>query len=74
MGAPRDPQELAEGIAALLDDIAAAAGEPARAAAEELVRRLMQFYGSGLAQIMETVGAAGASVQHIIAARKDLRP
>ena len=59
MSAPKDPQELAEGIDALLDDIAAAAGEPARAAAEELVRRLMQFYGAGLEQIMETVGAAG---------------
>jgi hypothetical protein len=57
--APRDPQELAAGIDALLDDIAASAVEPARAAAEELVRRLMQFYGAGLAQIMETVGAAG---------------
>jgi Fe-S cluster biogenesis protein NfuA len=56
---PKDPQELAEGIDALLDDIAAAAGDPARAAAEELVRRLMQFYGAGLEQIMETVGAAG---------------
>jgi Fe-S cluster biogenesis protein NfuA len=59
VGAPRDPQELAEGIDALLDDIGASAGESARAAAEELVRRLMQFYGTGLAQIMETLGAAG---------------
>jgi hypothetical protein len=58
---PRDPQELAAGIEALLDDIAARAGEPARAAAEELVRRLMQFYGAGLGQIMETVGVAGGS-------------
>ena len=48
-------------IDALLDDIAAPAGEPARAAAEELVRRLMQFYGAGLEQIMETLGAAGGA-------------
>ena len=32
MSAPRDPQELAAAIEALLDDIAAHAGEPARAA------------------------------------------
>ena len=59
MSAPRDPQELAAGIDALLDDIAAHAGEPARAAAEELVRRLMQFYGAGLEQLMATLDAAG---------------
>jgi Fe-S cluster biogenesis protein NfuA len=67
--AAEDPQQLAEGIDAILDDIAAAAGEPARAAAEELVRRLMQFYGTGLGQIMETVGAAGgADLQRRVAA------
>jgi hypothetical protein len=54
-----DPAELAADIDALLDEIAARAGAPARAAAEELVRRLMQFYGAGLAQVMETLGAAG---------------
>ena len=63
-----DPSELAAAIEALLDDIAAA-GEPARAAGEELVRRLMQFYGAGLAQIMETVDAAGgADLQRRVAA------
>jgi len=56
-----DPAELAAGIDALLDDLAARAGAPARAAAEELVRRLMQFYGAGLEQIMATLEAAGGS-------------
>jgi hypothetical protein len=66
---PRDPQELAAGIDALLDDIAAHAGEPARAAAEELVRRLMQFYGAGLEQLMATLDAAGgADLQRRVAA------
>ena len=59
MSAPRDPQELAAAIEALLDDIAASAGERGRGAAEELVRRLMQFYGAGLAQLMATLDAAG---------------
>jgi hypothetical protein len=59
VSAQRDPEELAAGIDALLDDIEVHVGEPARAAAEELVRRLMGFYGAGLEQIMETVGAAG---------------
>jgi hypothetical protein len=69
VGAPKDPQELAAGIEALLDDLAARSEEPARAAAEELVRELMQFYGAGLAQIMETVGAAGgADLQRRVAA------
>ena len=59
MSAPRDPQELAAAIEALLDDIAASAGERARGAAEDLVRRLMQFYGAGLEQLMATLDAAG---------------
>ena len=54
-----DPADLAAGIDALLDDLAARAGAPARAAAEELVRRLMQFYGAGLEQLMATLDAAG---------------
>jgi hypothetical protein len=64
-----DPTELAAGIDALLDDLGSRAGAPARAAAEELVRRLMQFYGAGLEQIMATLEAAGgADLQRRVAA------
>ncbi|HVL84941.1 MAG TPA: NifU family protein [Pseudonocardia sp.] len=69
MSAAHDPQVLAERIDALLDDIDARAGQPARAAAEELVRQLMLFYGAGLAQIVETIRAgAGPDLVHRIAA------
>jgi hypothetical protein len=60
MTAP-DARELAGRLDALLADVEARAGEPAREAAEELVRQLMQFYGAGLAQIVETLRAAGGA-------------
>jgi len=64
-----DPAELAGRIDAVLTDIGARAGEPARAAVEELMRELMRFYGAGLAQIVETVRAgAGPDLVHRVAA------
>ncbi|MEV6397041.1 hypothetical protein AB0M39_20010 [Streptomyces sp. NPDC051907] len=42
----------------ILDQLAAAGDEQARAAAEELVRVLMDFYGAGLARTVELLRAA----------------
>lgn len=56
-GPATDPTELAGRIDAVLAEVQASAGPPARAAVEELVRELMRFYGAGLARIVETVHA-----------------
>jgi Fe-S cluster biogenesis protein NfuA len=64
-----DPQELGERIEILLDDLAARAGEPARAAGEELVRQLMQFYGGAIEQIVTIARSAGGeNLVHRLAA------
>ncbi|GAA5164054.1 NifU family protein [Pseudonocardia eucalypti] len=68
MTAP-DPAGLAARIDAVLVEVAARAGEPARAAVEDLVRDLMRFYGSGLARMVETMEAgAGPDLVHRVAA------
>ncbi|NMH97203.1 hypothetical protein [Pseudonocardia acidicola] len=57
MGDQLDPQDVAQRIDAVLDELEAAGG--ARQAGEELVRLLMRFYGAGLERIV-TITRAGA--------------
>jgi hypothetical protein len=52
-----DPGELAGRIDAVLAEVQASAGPPAREAVEGLVRELMRFYGAGLERIVETIRA-----------------
>ncbi|WP_232664530.1 NifU family protein [Pseudonocardia sp. TRM90224] len=54
-----DPQGLAGRIEELLDGISTEGGPAVGHAAEELVRVLMRFYGTGLEQIVSIVKAGG---------------
>lgn len=64
-----DPQGLAGRIEELLEGIAADAGPGVGHAAEELVRVLMRFYGSGLEAMVAIVKAgAGETIVHRMAA------
>ncbi|OLT16431.1 hypothetical protein BJF78_14200 [Pseudonocardia sp. CNS-139] len=54
-----DPQGLAARVEELLEGITADGGPAVGHAAEELVRVLMRFYGSGLEQIVAVVRAGG---------------
>jgi Fe-S cluster biogenesis protein NfuA len=64
-----DPQGLAGRIEELLEGISADAGPAVGYAAEELVRVLMKFYGSGLEQMIAIVRAgAGDTIVHRMAA------
>jgi Fe-S cluster biogenesis protein NfuA len=64
-----DPAGLAGRIEELLDGIAVDGGPAVAHAAEELVRVLMRFYGSGLERIVAVVEAgAGATIVHRMAA------
>jgi len=55
---PPDPRASAELVDTLLAQLRAAPDPRAAAAAEELVRNLVQLYGAGLARIVELVGPA----------------
>lgn len=64
-----DPQGLAVRIDELLESITADGGPGVGHAAEELVRVLMRFYGSGLEQMVAIVKAgAGDTIVHRMAA------
>ena len=64
-----DPAGLAGRIEELLDGIATDGGPAVGYAAEELVRVLMRFYGSGLEQMVAIVKAgAGETIVHRMAA------
>jgi hypothetical protein len=64
-----DPPGLAQRIEELLERIAAEGGPAVGYAAEELVRVLMRFYGTGLEQIVAIVRAgAGDTMVHRMAA------
>jgi len=64
-----DPPGLAQRIEELLEHIAGEGGPAVAHAAEELVRVLMRFYGSGLEQIIAIVRAgAGDTMVHRMAA------
>jgi hypothetical protein len=64
-----DPPGLAQRIEELLDRITTEGGPEVGYAAEELVRVLMRFYGSGLEQIIAIVRAgAGDTIVHRMAA------
>lgn len=64
-----DPPGLAQRIEELLEQIAGEGGPAVGHAAEELVRVLMRFYGSGLEQIIAIVRAgAGDTLVHRMAA------
>jgi len=55
MSQEKDLREAGDRIEALLQELGAAADPRVRAKAEELVRLLMELYGSALARILETV-------------------
>ncbi|MDQ6873486.1 MAG: NifU family protein [Actinomycetota bacterium] len=59
MAAPSDLRSLGERIEGLLD-ASAAGGPAARERAEELVRLVVELYGSGLERVLEIVHDAGA--------------
>src|SRR6185295_5661800 len=64
-GDSEDPRAAAVRIESLLAELGASGDARVRAAAEDLVRQLMQLYGAGLARMMELVfeqdeAAAGA--------------
>ena len=64
-----DPQGLAARIEELLEKIGTDGGPAVAHAAEELVRVLMRFYGSGLEQMVAIVRAgAGDTIVHRMAA------
>ncbi len=64
-----DPQGLAGRIEELLEGITTDGGPTVGHAAEELVRVLMRFYGSGLEQMVSIVRAgAGDTIVHRMAA------
>ncbi len=64
-----DPQAVAEKIEGLLDDIGRHSDPAVHAAAGELVRLLMEFYGVGLQQIVTIVQAgSGDTMVHRLAA------
>ncbi|TDU74190.1 hypothetical protein [Streptomyces sp. KS 21] len=55
-GAATDAREAGRRVDAVLERLAAGGDSEACAAAEELVRVLMDFYGAGLARIVERLG------------------
>ncbi|MEU8463920.1 hypothetical protein [Streptomyces sp. NPDC029003] len=57
MSAAPDARQAGARVEEVLDGLAAGGDRAACAAAEELVRVLMDFYGAGLARIVEGVGA-----------------
>ncbi|WP_327308631.1 hypothetical protein OG730_38415 [Streptomyces sp. NBC_01298] len=58
-GVAIDAREAGRRVDAVLDRLAATGDRAACAAAEELVRGLMEFYGAGLARITERLGDHG---------------
>ncbi|MGG8405321.1 hypothetical protein ACM614_01385, partial [Streptomyces sp. 12297] len=58
-GAAVDARQAGHRVEEVLDRIAATGDRAACAAAEELVRVLMEFYGAGLARITDRLGADG---------------
>ncbi len=54
-GDSEDPRAAAARIESLLAELGASGDARVRAAAEDLVRQLMQLYGAGLARVMELV-------------------
>ncbi|MFD6879319.1 MULTISPECIES: hypothetical protein [unclassified Streptomyces] len=59
MSAPTDARQAGQRVDEVLDRIAGSGDREACAAAEELVRVLMDFYGAGLARIVERLGVTG---------------
>ncbi|WP_079423681.1 hypothetical protein [Streptomyces katrae] len=57
MSAAADARQAGARVEEVLDGLAASGDRAACAAAEELVRVLMEFYGAGLARITERLGA-----------------
>ncbi|MGW6949369.1 hypothetical protein [Streptomyces xanthophaeus] len=57
MSAAADAQRAGRQVEEILDRLAATGDRPACEAAEELVRVLMEFYGAGLARVVERIGA-----------------
>ncbi|MEU9026844.1 hypothetical protein AB0D46_04750 [Streptomyces sp. NPDC048383] len=61
MSAPTDARQAGLRVDEVLDRLAGSGDRQACAAAEELVRVLMDFYGAGLARIVERLGAAAGA-------------
>lgn len=58
MAATAKEQQAGEHIAALLDELGRSMGPTGRDLADELVRSIVEFYGTGLARVVELLGAA----------------
>ncbi|MBT2406089.1 MULTISPECIES: NifU family protein [unclassified Streptomyces] len=61
MSAATDARQAGQRVEEVLDRLAATGEREVCAAAEELVRVLMDFYGAGLARIVERLGADAVS-------------
>jgi Fe-S cluster biogenesis protein NfuA len=60
VGGKANAEETGKRVEEILERIAATGDRAAIAAAEDLVRALMDFYGAGLARMLDLVGGAGA--------------
>ncbi|MFJ5222971.1 NifU family protein [Streptomyces sp. NPDC088400] len=58
MAATAKEQQAGEHIAALLDELGRSMGPAGRDLADELVRSIVEFYGTGLARVVELLGDA----------------
>ncbi|MFD5115252.1 NifU family protein [Streptomyces sp. NPDC058391] len=58
MAAKAKEQQAGEHIAALLDELGRSMGPSGRDLADELVRSIVEFYGTGLARVVELLGDA----------------
>ncbi|MGW0945632.1 hypothetical protein ACWD4O_24215 [Streptomyces sp. NPDC002623] len=59
---PANAEQTGRRIEEVLDRLAASGDPAAAAAAEELVRSLMDFYGSGLARVLQLLSAAPGGI------------
>ena len=63
-----------ERIAQLIEDLATIAGAPVRQRVEELVRRLMHLYGTGLANLLRILGGDDGRIDDAARARLHADP
>jgi Fe-S cluster biogenesis protein NfuA/nitrite reductase/ring-hydroxylating ferredoxin subunit len=60
-------EDVGERVETLLLQVRRQGGEPAAATAEELVRALVDYYGSGLERIVEVIGAKSPELVEVLA-------
>lgn len=61
-----DAEAAGRRVEEILDRLEADGGAGARAAGNELVRALMQFYGAGLARVLELLGVRGGGAGAVV--------